>query len=105
MSPLKVFADEDCTKELGEHSVHFGVVDIGASKTVAVWLKNEGKRTVENIGVYLDDQDCEIENVPNQLVAGQQAKLTVTWKPSERYVKDDRPLKSQLRVRGNYVID
>ena len=92
-------------KELGAHSLHFGVVDIGASKTVEVWLKNEGKRTVENIGVYLDDEDCEIEDVPNELAPGQQAKLTVTWKPSERYVKTDAPLKSQLRVRGNYVID
>ena len=105
MSPLKIYADEDCIKELGEHSVHFGVVDIGASKTVELWVKNDGKRIVENIEIHLDDTDCRIENIPNQLAPGDKARLIVTWKPSAKYVKTDLPLKSQLRVRGNYVID
>ena len=105
MSPLKIVADEDCIKELGEHSIHFGIVDIGASKTVELWVKNDGKRTVENIEIHLDDTDCRIENIPNQLAPGHKARLTVTWSPGIKYVKDDKPLKSQLRVRGNYVIE
>jgi len=80
-------------------------VDIGQSKTVELWLKNEGKRTVENIQVYLDDKDCEVTGIPEQLPPAGKAKLLVTWSPSTRYVKDDTPLKSELRVRGNYVID
>ncbi len=105
MSPLKIYADEDCTKELGEHSVHFGIVDIGQSKTVELWLKNEGKRTVQGIEVYLDDEDCKVTGTPEQLPPGDKARLSVTWRPSSKYVKTDSPLKSQLRVRGNYVVD
>jgi len=112
---MKLYSDNNLSTPI-ENAISFGVVPVGDTKTLELWLKNDSsprvtgllKNLVFNVQCFNPDTDEVIESekvnvieAPKEMSPYAVAKIVLEWSPA---VDLEAGLKAKLTISGNKVI-
>lgn len=112
---MKLFEDEKLMIQI-EDVYSFGIVSVGESKTVTIWVKNDASPRVTGYLRNLDftviclnplndtvisSENVEVLEAPKEMHPLAVEPLVLKWKPA---VDLEQGLKAQLKITGQKIV-
>jgi len=94
---MKIYKDEDLTKEILEETLDLGIVSAGDSEKFTFWVSNDTHAFLRDLIFLVDHDEVEIIKAPETLTSQEKAELIIKWSPS---ITLKEGLKTIIRVRG-----
>jgi len=98
---MKLFKDRSGKEEI--KSIDFGEVEVGTTKTITIYLKNDSSNSIiKDIVVKIDPKrnDLRIIQAPSELKNNEAKPIVIEWKPS---LKLRSPLNAKLIINAKEV--